>query len=311
MNTGKRIVVFGLDMFQLPTKVGDYQIKQIPSLKYVSPSKRIIRTILFRLNSSKSVSFYNVEEVVSTINNNDILIVFDALPIYVVNYLSDVIKDFTPKKIIYFWNVIRNISLFKLTSDWKCCSFDFGDSIKYNVKYVSTFYLPETINNQSISSDIYFAGKNKGRFKTIRSLEDKFAGKPIKLDFHYVSSLSKILPFKYEGPMPYDTIRQGVSSARSILDITQNGQIGLTQRFMESLFYNKKILTNNKNVMYYKFYTNSNILILDDSTSYEDVVMFLNKECKHNESALIDFYRFDHWLQRVLSPIQTQYDIII
>lgn len=53
-----------------------------------------------------------------------------------------------------------------------------------------------------------------------------------------------------------------------ILDITQAGQMAPTMRVMEAIYLSKKLITNNRSLSSYDFYTENNIFILPDE--YDD-----------------------------------------
>ena len=53
-----------------------------------------------------------------------------------------------------------------------------------------------------------------------------------------------------------------------ILDITQTGQMAPTMRVMEAIYLSKKLITNNRSLSSYDFYTENNIFILPDE--YDD-----------------------------------------
>jgi hypothetical protein len=52
----------------------------------------------------------------------------------------------------------------------------------------------------------------------------------------------------------YEKILSETISSNCILEILQNNQHGATLRYFEAVCYNKKLLTNNKDIIYYPFY---------------------------------------------------------
>ena len=50
--------------------------------------------------------------------------------------------------------------------------------------------------------------------------------------------------------------------SRCLVDLFQEGQVGLTRRPLEALFFNKKLLTENAHIAQFPFYHPHNIFIL-------------------------------------------------
>lgn len=88
------------------------------------------------------------------------------------------------------------------------------------------------------------------------------------------------------------------------MDIVQKGQVGLTLRIMEALFYNKNVITNNRSIQDMKIYDKNNIYILglDD----RDLVEFIKESICEWDEELKKQYVFNAWLHRFFD---TQYDM--
>lgn len=59
--------------------------------------------------------------------------------------------------------------------------------------------------------------------------------------------------------LDYEDVLDYVSQTNCIIEIVQNDTAGPTMRYSEAVFYNKKLLTNNKNIVNFPFY-NSNYM---------------------------------------------------
>lgn len=86
------------------------------------------------------------------------------------------------------------------------------------------------------------------------------------------------------------------------ISINKDGQEGLTLRVMESIFFEKKLITNNKKIINYDFYTPENIYILDDliNIDYLDIIKFINTPFQKMEERIIKKYTFEFWLDNIL-----------
>ena len=63
----------------------------------------------------------------------------------------------------------------------------------------------------------------------------------------------------------YKDIIKEIKKSNCIVEILQKNQTGSTLRYYEAICYNKKLLTNNINVMNLPFYNEKYIRIFDDS----------------------------------------------
>ena len=101
-----------------------------------------------------------------------------------------------------------------------------------------------------------------------------------------------------DGEVSYYEYLEMLSKSRSILDIAQSGQDGLSLRVMEAIFFNKKLITTNKAVKDTMFYDENNILIFNDATTAEDIKQFFNKPFKEYSQEVRDYYSIEQWVER-------------
>ncbi|CXF57553.1 CpsH [Streptococcus pneumoniae] len=67
---------------------------------------------------------------------------------------------------------------------------------------------------------------------------------------------------------------------------------------MESIFYKKKLITNNKKIINYDFYHPNNILVWEEG---KDIKLdeFIQKPYVQLEKDIIDRYSFSNWLSKI------------
>lgn len=223
--------------------------------------------------------------------NIDTVILFDS---GYNRYLSKYIKNKKPetRTILFFMNTIleeyqrqwlkdKNIDEF-----W---SYDKKDVDTYKMKYNSTFYYINEVPSSYINWDVVYIGREKNRDTALNAAENILSTLNVRSWIHVVHSEEEFIPYR-------DYIKK-VRESRCILDITQQGQAGLSLRFMESLFLEKKLITNNKAIAGYDFYNKNNIFILnvDDSSKLEK---FINSPYDTSVNHYKEFYKFDAWLRR-------------
>ena len=100
--------------------------------------------------------------------------------------------------------------------------------------------------------------------------------------------------------MLYNEVVENIKHTRAILDLTKQTQYGLTLRPMEAIFFQKKLITNNENIVKYDFYNPKNILIYNNNTTCEEIREFLESEYEPIKTSIIEFYKFENWLNRIV-----------
>ena len=186
----------------------------------------------------------------------DTIILFDVM---YYSKVSTFIKKKNPncRIILYFWNVIdkkrKEILLDKNIDEF--WTFDFQDSKKYHINYNPQFYSNKLkIMNCSCLYDIFFIGRDKGRKNDLLKLEKEFHELGFTTFFSFLENENDFIPY-------LDYLKQ-MSFCSVILDYNQKNQVGLSLRCMEALFFEKKLITNNVDIMNYDFYHPNNIFVL-------------------------------------------------
>lgn len=223
--------------------------------------------------------------------------------IFAINGIDSVIRDIEnrisddAKVIIFFWDPVFRVHQC-LKYNFQKWSFDQLDCIKYTMQYNSTFYFKDILKYtyqsdliEDPTDGIYFTGLIKGRDSYIQNLTNQLKKDNISFNFILVDGrVHKRVSFKQN--------LINIQRASALLDIVQNGQSGLTVRVMESLFWNKKLVTNNAQIKNETFYHPSRVFILgeDDMASLSSF-MKAPISSSLNDGDLL-YYDFDSWLKR-------------
>lgn len=145
-------------------------------------------------------------------------------------------------------------------------SFDPKDSKRYGYVYMPYVYyskheMPKLPSNEE-KYDVYFVGGMKGGRATL--LEDLYSflvANGVKCCFDMMrmheggdidNSISGINYYRHW--FPYEEVLTKLNSSNCILEVLQEGQKGTSLRYFEAVCYNKKLLTNNDDVVTYPFY---------------------------------------------------------
>lgn len=211
--------------------------------------------------------------------------------------ITKYIKRINPECIIhlFLFNTIKMDFLNTIKSDsnidyiW---TFDPADAQKYGFRFNTPMYTYNLYSDyENKNKCVIFVGAAKSRESDIKQIQLEISKAGVKTDFRIVKDKSDYI--KYEDYLTL--IREG----NCILDVTNEGQTGLTLRFMEALFLSKKLITNNKQVLSYPFYNKNNIFIIG-TDPLEELGDFLAREYQPIEKEIILYYDFNRWVERFL-----------
>lgn len=203
------------------------------------------------------------------------------------------IRPLLPKGIncyIYYCNPIRTIcsnAEVKLSRikdlGFHLSTFDAYDAERYGLEYTGQYFCQPPQSREAITCDCFFCGLPKDRAKELEELRVLLEQSGLTCDF--------IIPHTPKEKVTYPEYLKRADRSRCIVDIAQSGQLGLTRRPLEALFYSKKLITNNPDLVKYDFYNEENIFIFG----------------RDKESRLRDFVRSP--FIEIPQSIRQQYDI--
>jgi len=97
----------------------------------------------------------------------------------------------------------------------------------------------------------------------------------------------------------YEENIQLVNRTRILVDFLHNAHSGLSFRVFEAIGNQKKIITDNLEVVKYEFYDPANFYIVKDK-NFEGLQEFIDTPYKPLPSEIIEKYSFDNWIRYVL-----------
>lgn len=139
----------------------------------------------------------------------------------------------------------------------KIYTFDRLDAVKYGFEYTNSMYsMLRDIKKNRPKSDLYFIGRDKGRKKLIEDIFDILTSHGCNCDFTINGVTKDNLLFGIESSrgITYRQVVNEIQSTNCILEVIQQGQTGVTLRYYEAVCYNKKLLTNNPDIVNYPHY---------------------------------------------------------
>ncbi len=219
------------------------------------------------------------------------------------------------KFIYYAWDSIGAFPFIKeLYTEFDVAySFDDVDCEKYGFKFLPLFY-----SNQKIECETKYdccaiqtikVGKleNYEKIKSILPenvkmfsylyLQSKLVYLYYRLKYKIFKKY-KINDFKYKTLTREETNKIS-NESKVIIDCQMRNQIGLTIRTFEALHLKKKLITSNKNIMKYEFYTPNNIYIINDENKEKIPNEFFEKEFD-DSFELSNNYSLENFVKQLL-----------
>lgn len=300
----KVLIVNGTIFNYKKIEYNSYIIEKISLFRRIPFILKPIR--LFHLKYNFPFKYiWEIDNLNMVFKGYDIIILHDSSQISDLNRFIKYIENgsnINSKLIFYFWNSVNSFSKLKFSERWDVTTFDYLDSVKFNIRYIGGFYYFENqISNNIIykKNDVFFVGIDKGRFNILFELEGELKRIGLSPLFIYVSRIKSIYSKLFTKPIPYNEIIKYIIYSKSILDFSKNGQFGLTLRVYESIFYNKKLITNNQSIIKYDFYNENNILIIKGKEEIFRIQEFLNLPFKPYDDDIIERYTLNAFIMRI------------
>ena len=234
----------------------------------------------------------------------DRIIVFDTMATpRQLNWLCDLYPS--SRIILWFWNPARKSLLDgRVSPRVEMWTYSESDSIQYGLHLNTQFFFdclvpvslrPDYRGNASPS--VLFVGREKNRTDKLNTIKQELeiAGAKVSLSVFPFPGKERNNWF-YEDSVPYGEILRKVQNTDILLDVSNNTRAGLSLRPLEALFFEKKLITNNKTVIDTDFYHPNNIYVYGlDTRSLQE---FFACEYHPLPKELKDRYLFSNWLKR-------------
>ena len=203
----------------------------------------------------------------------------------------------------------KKLSKLRNKYNFKILSFDKSDCEQYNLIFHNQI-IP-VIEDLDIKikdkKSIYFCGNDKGRAKVLKELGRIFLSYGLQPHFDIVPGKDGYVDNEGCESFIYKCKRKSYRdflvselSHGAILEIVQEGQHGITWRPIEAAFYNRKLITNFKDIINYDFYSPQNIFVIGKD-NYDDLDSFLSGEFQNIPPEIINQYCFDGWMTSFIS----------
>ena len=224
------------------------------------------------------------------------------------------VRPFTNAKIVlFFWNHFKaeHEAMLKQAQDEPAIDeiyhFDFLEAKELGLKHNSSFYSKHMdFSSSEPKTDLFFGATNNGRKERAEKYKQEFTKRGVTTNYF-------ILPLRgneQPGYLTYEEYLKKTGESRGILELLREGQQGVTLRTFESMYFQKKLVTDNQAIAHYQFYHSENIFLLQER-DLDELPEFLHTPFQPIPSELLEFFDAENWAKRFFttdSAIYEQYE---
>ncbi len=173
-------------------------------------------------------------------------------------------------------------------------TYDPEEAQRYGIKYKHLPYSEKMfLEKAKPVYDAFFLGMEKGRSEQVREAVNLMEANGLHPKVMLCGSNDN--RYQMQRYIRYEEYLQYLAGSKTILEINAEGQTSCTLRFLESLFFHKKLLTNNAHITEDPYYEAANVFILgvDDPATLKEFVTQPYEETHQDLSGLM----FKNWMQ--------------
>jgi len=185
-------------------------------------------------------------------------------------------------------------------------TFDNGDARDFGIEATSQVFrhVPLATGASGISArlDVYFVGSDKGRLADLRILENEFQKEGLSTNFHVIGDRHRRYCAEERSwlrpePLSYRENLDRIMHSRAVLEILQSGQRGVSLRYMEAMFLDRKLITNNPAACKMPGYDPSRIFILGND-ELSGIRQFIEQPSKPVDPQVLRQHDIGGWLRQ-------------
>ena len=268
---------------------------------------RILRRIIIPIPGLDSFFFGDWNK---NLNEYTKIIINDAMfNNNILKYISK--KNAVASKYVYYTNAVRNsrIKPNNIPKDWRVYTFDISDSKEFDIEYSPEYYTEHQENiKYDLKYDVCYVGADKTnvRLKNLLDIKEVLRKNKVQNFFHIFRVLKKYNKYELQETtnmfVKYEDIQRIILESKCILELQMEGQSGCTLRTLESMFLNRKLITNNKDIVNYDFYNPNNIFVIENADDFKDrfndILKFMRSPYQKLPDMVKNNYKFCKWLER-------------
>lgn len=297
----------GFEPFLITDKVSEFKYRGFESIKNFF-IKNIFRDKSYKQNLINRHFKEELGHQLSAIEGKlDYILVIrpDNFPVSFIKKL----KERTSKLIAYQWDGIEKFPEVKKYFNLFDTFFCFEEvRNQHNIKQITNFYfdhLPPFYKPYNTENpNLYFVGLYwKSREEKIDRFIDEVSGSNVHLSIfiqYFKEPERKNSKITYiKDRITFEKNLEHVKNSDILLDFVDPLHNGLSIRFFEGLYYQKKVITDNVMVKNYDFYHPDNIFIVENN-NYKNIELFLKKPYHKLPEEIVEKYGFSNWIREII-----------
>lgn len=185
----------------------------------------------------------------------------------------------------------------------KVFSFEKRDCKKYDLRFKTNFIYKTSNNTTSkYQYKVFNISSFDKRFPVIKKIAEALYKMKIKSKIIIFTSKENSEPYWEfsKKPLTIEENNQLLQESEIMLDVSRDGQDGLSFRVFESLGLKKKLITTNKDIVNYDFYNPENIFVIDNINDIRIPTSFFETpyiDVPHN---ILSKYLIENWVNELV-----------
>lgn len=276
---------------------------------FLSKLNNFINKTFFKKNIKKIELEKDILRRLEKLGHHDIILIMRPDQITIPTHLQ--IKAHTDKYITYIYDSSRRFSINHLIKENifdDIYSFDLSDCKKFGLKFITNYIYSEKkeiIPASQTDNSIFIILSIDERLHLLNKIANYLSDNAIKYKFIIIGKRKpkNINPniIYTSQPIFQEDLKNDLENFSIYLDLVRKGHNGLSFRIFEALAMQKKIITTNKSIRKYDFYTPNNILILDDKNPIAINPDFFNTPYEPLSDEIYHKYTIENWVKTVFN----------
>jgi len=185
----------------------------------------------------------------------------------------------------------------------KVFSFEKKDCKKYNLRFKTNFIYKSTENApENYKYKVFNISSFDNRFPVIKKISKALYEMKIKSKIVIFTSKENTEPYLEfsKKSLSIEENNQFLEESEIMLDVSRNGQEGLSFRVFESLGLKKKLITTNKDIINYDFYNPDNIFVIENADNIKIPQAFFETSYVDIPENILNKYLIQNWVDELI-----------
>lgn len=225
-------------------------------------------------------------------------------------FLECIRKYYNNVKLVYmFTNVVRisganNNGFINQLNDFYdvVYAFDPADALAYNFKYSPLIYSKNSLDIKTEQKQVFYVGRAKDRYEMLMNVYSALKNLGVNRKFYIFNVSEDQQKYKdeiqYNMLIPYSECLKYIQESSCLLDVIQAESEGFTIKVCEAIFYNKRLITTNKNILDMPFYDPRFIRVIDSAEQITRDFIFSDEPVEYSEKAR-EYFSVNGYLNRL------------